>query len=55
MALEGALVNGSSKALDRIASFYLRLAQDMFPVLEIDAARRVDLVLNSSCVLKLDI
>lgn len=45
-ALQGAAVAGSSKALERIASFYLKLAQDMFPVLEVDAARRVDLIVT---------
>ena len=45
-ALQGAAVSGSSKALERIASFYLKLAEEMFPVLEVDAARRVDLILT---------
>lgn len=46
-ALQGAAVSGSSKALERVASFYLKLAGEMFPVLEIDAARRVDIVMTS--------
>lgn len=45
-ALQGAAVSGSSKALERVASFYLKLAEEMFPVLEVDAARRVDIILT---------
>lgn len=45
-ALRGAAVAGSSKALERIAHFYLKLAQEMFPVLEIDAGREVDIVIT---------
>lgn len=46
MALEGAAVAGSSKALEQLSSFYLKLAQQLFPVLEIDASRRVDLIVT---------
>lgn len=45
-ALQGAAVAGSSKALEKIASFYLKLAQEMFPVLEIDAGRQIDLIVT---------
>jgi conjugal transfer pilus assembly protein TraB len=53
-ALQGAAVAGSSKALERIASFYLKLAQDMFPVLEIDAARKIDLIITQGFTLDLN-
>lgn len=45
-AMTGASIKGTSKALERIADFYMRLADNMFPVLEIDASRRVDLILT---------
>lgn len=45
-ALAGAGAKGTSKALERIADFYMRLADNMFPVLELDASRRVDIVLT---------
>lgn len=45
-ALTGASIKGTSKALERIADFYMRLADNMFPFLEIDASRRVDLILT---------
>ncbi|MGN1394048.1 MAG: TrbI/VirB10 family protein, partial [Succinivibrionaceae bacterium] len=46
MALEGAVVKGSSKALEQLSSFYLKLAQQMFPVIELDASRKIDLVVT---------
>jgi conjugal transfer pilus assembly protein TraB len=35
-------------AMDRIADYYLRLADKIFPVLEIDAGRQVDIVVTQS-------
>lgn len=52
-ALRGAAASGSSKALERVASFYLKLAQEMFPVLEVDAARRADIILTRGLSLDL--
>jgi conjugal transfer pilus assembly protein TraB len=37
---------GTGKALDRLANYYIQLAEKMFPVIEIDAARVVDVVLT---------
>lgn len=51
-ALQGAAVSGSSKALERLANFYLKLAQDMFPVLEIDADRKVDIIITQGFSVK---
>ncbi len=40
------LGEGLENALDRIADYYIRLADKIFPCLEIDSGRRVDLILS---------
>lgn len=45
-ALYGAALKGTGKALDRIAKFYLDMAQNMFPVIEIDASREIEFVVT---------
>lgn len=42
---EAGALQGAQKAADRIADFYMKLADDMYPVLEIDAARKVNIIL----------
>lgn len=37
---------GTGKALDRLATYYIQLAEKMFPVVEVDAGRVVDVVLT---------
>lgn len=44
IARSGAL-NGVSQAASQISKFYLEMAQQMFPVLEIDAGRRATLII----------
>lgn len=44
-AQAGALT-GAGDAMERIADYYLDMADQIFPILEIDAGRRVDLVVN---------
>ena len=39
------LGEGLESALDRIADYYIRLADKIFPCLEIDSGRKVDLIL----------
>jgi conjugal transfer pilus assembly protein TraB len=38
---------GVGKALDRLSQYYISLAEKMFPVIEVDAGRSVDVVLTS--------
>lgn len=52
-AVQGAAVKGISKSLDRIAQFYLDMAEDVFPVVEINAGRQVDIVVISGTTLKI--
>ena len=42
------LGEGMQDALDRVADYYLRLADKIFPVLEVDAGRDVDIVITQS-------
>ena len=37
---------GMSDAMDRIVNYYLRLADKIFPVLELDGGRQVEVVLS---------
>ncbi|RIY33830.1 hypothetical protein CJP74_00910 [Psittacicella melopsittaci] len=50
MGLGGSL-QGTSRALDRIANFYLTLANKMFPLIEVQAGVGVDLVVTSPIAL----
>jgi conjugal transfer pilus assembly protein TraB len=52
-SLQGAAIAGSGKALDRLAEYYLDLADNIFPVLEVDAGRGVEVILNRGVGLKL--
>ena len=45
-ALQSSLIKGSNKALEKLADFYLKLADQMVPVIEISAERNVDLILT---------
>jgi len=51
--MQGAAMKGASSALDRVADFYIDMAESMFPVIEIDAGRQVDIILNGGLSLKL--
>jgi conjugal transfer pilus assembly protein TraB len=45
-AYRAGLGSGVGKALDRLAQYYTKLAENTFPVIEIDAAREVDVVIT---------
>lgn len=44
---------GFGKALDRLSQYYISLAEKMFPVIEVDAGRVVDVVLTKGVMLGL--
>jgi len=46
-------VAGVGKALDRLAQYYIDMAEQMFPVIEVDAGREIDVVVTSGTALKL--
>lgn len=45
-ATEGALMKGTGSALDRISNYYMDLAENLFPVIEIDATRKIEFVVQ---------
>ena len=51
-SLQSGLVKGTSSALDRLAQFYIDQANEIFPVLEIDAGRRVTFVVEHGAALQ---
>ena len=52
-ALQGAATRGISSSLERIADFYIKMAEGLYPVIEIDAGRSVDLVVSRGSSLRL--
>lgn len=51
--VQGAAMKGASTALDRVAQFYIEMAESMFPVIEIDAGREVDVIITGGVSLKI--
>ena len=49
--LQAGLGTGVGRALDRLAQYYITLAEKVFPVIEIDAGRTVDVVLTQGIAL----
>ncbi|MEW6657359.1 MAG: TraB/VirB10 family protein [Thermodesulfobacteriota bacterium] len=52
-SMEAAGIAGMGNALDNLSRYYLDMAKDMFPVVEIDAGREVDFILINGVTLKL--
>ena len=50
--LQAGLGTGVGKALDRLAQYYITLAEKVFPVIEVDAGRTVDVVLTQGIALQ---
>lgn len=49
---QGAAAKGASTALDRIAQFYIQMAEGIFPVIEIDAGRQVEIIVTKGSSLR---
>ena len=45
-SMRAGLGSGVGKALDRLAQYYITLAEKTFPIIEVDAGRQVDVVLT---------
>jgi conjugal transfer pilus assembly protein TraB len=52
-AMEGGALRGVGYAMDRLAHYYMDLAENLFPVIEIDATRAVDFIVEKGATLKL--
>lgn len=52
--VQGAAAQGASRALEKVADFYLKMAEQMFPVVEITAGRRIDVIVTAGTKLRLE-
>ncbi len=51
--MQSAGLGGAGKALEMVAQYYMRMAERLFPIIEIDAGREVELVLLKGQELKI--
>lgn len=51
--VQGAAAKGASNALERIAQFYIDMAEGIFPVIEIDAGRQIDIIITKGTKLQI--
>jgi conjugal transfer pilus assembly protein TraB len=52
-AVQAGAVKGVGSALDRLANYFMDMAEEMFPVIEVDAGRGIEFVLNRGATLRL--
>ena len=52
--VQGAAAQGASRALEKVADFYLKMAEQMFPVVEITAGRRINVIVTARTKLRLE-
>lgn len=52
-AIQSAGLAGAGSAMDRLAKYYIDMAENIYPVIEIDAGRQIDFILLSGVNLKL--
>ena len=50
--LQSGISKGASNALAKVAQFYLDMAEGMFPVIEVDAGRQIDVIITRGQQLK---
>lgn len=50
---QGAAAGGASQALNKVAEFYVDMAENIFPVIEVDAGREVELVMTRGASLSI--
>jgi len=53
-AMQGAAVRGVGSALERLADYYMDMAEEMFPVIEIDAMREVSFIVKKGLSAQFD-
>ncbi|AUB85188.1 TraB/VirB10 family protein [Candidatus Thiodictyon syntrophicum] len=52
-AAEAGFAGGVGGAMDKLAEYYMKMAENTFPVLEVDAGRGIELIINKGTSLKL--
>lgn len=50
--VKGSAFKGASNALERIAQYYVSMAEGIFPVIEVDAGRQLDVIMTSGVKLQ---
>lgn len=48
---QGAALSGTSNAMQKVAEFYIAMAENIYPVIEVDAGRRIQLIVSSGTAL----
>jgi len=48
---EGSVIGGAGSAMEEVAKFYIEMAKQIFPVIEIDAGRKVQFILSAGTTL----
>lgn len=51
--VQGGFARGTGNALSRLADYYMDMAESIFPVIEVDAGRQVDIVITRGASLKI--
>lgn len=51
--MQGAVASGAGSALSRIADYYIKMAESIFPVIEVDAGRQIDVIVTRGTSLKI--
>lgn len=51
--IQGGFASGTSSALSRLADYYMDMADSIFPVIEVDAGRQLDIVVTRGTSLKI--
>lgn len=51
--MQGAVASGAGSALSRIADYYIKMAESIFPVIEVDAGRQIDVIVTKGTALKI--
>ncbi|PPD38249.1 MAG: conjugal transfer protein TrbI [Methylobacter sp.] len=52
-SMEGGALKGAGYAMERLANFYMDMAEEIYPVIEVDATRQVNFIVQKGTALKL--
>jgi conjugal transfer pilus assembly protein TraB len=51
--MEGGTLKGAGYAMDRLAHYYMDMAENLFPIIEVDATRKIEFVVQKGTPLRL--
>jgi conjugal transfer pilus assembly protein TraB len=54
-SMEGGTLRGAGYAMERLSHFYMDMAEEIYPVIEVDATRQVNFIVQKGTALKLKI